>query len=455
MTTRDAPTSAWTDRVLWWAVLVGLYLRSLALARWPRDPCVRDECTYLALAQRLIEGEGIQPAQKGWLWAPGYPGLLAGHEALLGDMALIRVTQVALSAVMIALAYHLARGAAGPEHGQRAGRWAAWLFALSPTLVFFSLSYWSESIYLTLLLGALASLGWARGGGAARGLLPGALVGLCVLFRGVATYMLPIFALGLLWQRWREGRAWGGAAALGLGAALVVAPYALHASAQWEGRVVSDRTLGQMMWLGNNDFLPVTFDHGNGALTPSQYAEATAGGRAHCEFEGDPTVWDACETAAGLAWIRENPSRFLHRIPLRWAQLLNPNSFLTRHLRWERWPGLAPWIREGLIRLTLLWSALAIVGGTLGLAGRGRGWAALTVTGILLYHIAAIGILAGLSRYRVPLDGLWLLFAAGLLAAPRETFSALLKDPRRLAAGGLALAVLVPLMWHFLPLAWA
>ncbi|MCB9743380.1 MAG: glycosyltransferase family 39 protein [Alphaproteobacteria bacterium] len=443
------------DRVLWWAVAVGLYLRGYALARWPRVPCVRDECTYLALAERMLDGQGIQPAEKGWLWAPGYPALLAGHERWLGEATDIRVTQILLSGVMIAFAYRLARDAAGPELGQRAGRWAAWLFALSPTLAFFSLSLWSESLYLTLLLGALVALGWAREGGPARGLLPGALVGLCVLFRGVATYMLPIFALGLVWQRWRQARAWSGAAALALGAALVVTPYATHASGKWEGRVVSDRTLGQMMWLGNNDFPPVTFDYGNGALTPIDYAAATAGGRPHCEFTGDPTAWDACETENGLAWIRANPGRFLRRVPLRLAQLLNPNSFLTRHLRWDRWKGISEGASGGLISLTLLWSALAIVGGTLGLAARGRSWRAAVVSGILLYHLAAIGILAGLTRYRVPLDGLWLIYAAGLLAAPRESLRALTTTPWRLAAGGLTLAVLVPLSLHFLSLAWS
>ena len=44
------------------------------------------------------------------------------------------------------------------EQGRRAARWAAALVALSPTLIFFSVRLWSESLYLTVLLGALWAL---------------------------------------------------------------------------------------------------------------------------------------------------------------------------------------------------------------------------------------------------------------------------------------------------------
>ena len=45
--------------------------------------CVRDECTYLRLSERILEGEGMT-ASNGWIWAPGYPFLLALHEGLTG-----------------------------------------------------------------------------------------------------------------------------------------------------------------------------------------------------------------------------------------------------------------------------------------------------------------------------------------------------------------------------------
>lgn len=426
------------DRALRWALLVGAWLRLWPLARWPSMACVRDECTYLALAERLLEGQGITPAARGWLWAPGYPALLAAHGAVFGSMPLIRVTQVLLSLLTVVLAYALTRRLVGEDGpGRRAARWAAWLFALSPTLVFFAGRLWSETVYLTLLLGALLALGAARQApGLGRALGSGALVGLCVLLRGVATYLLPIFALGLLWGRWRERRAWAQVAALGLGAVLTVGPYTAHATARWGALTISDHTLGQMMWLGNNSFPPVTFDHGVGLTEVDAYDAVTSQGRPHCVFTGNPAQWNACEVAAGRAWIAAHPGEFLRRVPLRLAQLFNPNSFLTRFLAQQDLQGAPTGL--GLAGATVLWSGLAVLGGTLGLLALGRGWLAVVCALVLAYHMAAIALVAGLTRYRVPLDGLWLLWAAALLARPAQAWAWLRAEPLRVA-GALAL----------------
>ncbi|MCB9743379.1 MAG: glycosyltransferase family 39 protein [Alphaproteobacteria bacterium] len=442
----------------WWrdpharaAALCAALVRALVLARWPAEPCVRDECVYLFLARGMSWAEGVPPSPRGWLWAPLYPALLALHERLLADAYNIRLTQVLASVGITAFGYALAREAGGP----RAGRIAAWALALSPTLVFFSLSLWTETLYLLLLLGTLAGVGRAREGAPARALAPGLGLGLMVLLRGVATYTAPLFALGLLWGRWRSRRAWAGASALLLSAALVVAPYSIQASARWEGRVISDRTLGEVMWMGNNDFPPLTFDHGLGPQTPPEVQAWIAEGRPRCAFEGDPTTRDACEVAAGLAWIRANPGAFLARAPLRLSQLLNPNSFLTRHLRRGGWAGLPAPAREALIGATVGWSLLAVLGGSLGLIALGRGWLGLSVGGLLLYNLAVVAALAGSTRFRVPLDGLWILYAAALLAAPGDALARLRASRLRLAAALGALALLLPLSLRFFPVGWS
>lgn len=437
----------WRDRAVWWAILFSLYVRGLTLAYWLPTRCIRDECGYLLLAGRIVNGHGLTPSGSGWLWAPGYPYLLAVHELLFDGGGAARVTQLVLTPVMLIFAWKLG----GQLGGRRAARWALALFALSPTLTFFSMQLWSESVYTTLLMGALLAMTWTRQGGPARGVLPGLLVGLCVLFRGVATYMLPIFAVGLLWGRLRSRSAWASVGALALGAALTVGPWAVHASQRWEGLVLSDRTMGQMMWLGNNDFPPVTFDYGNGLLTDALYEGVTSTGRPHCEKTG-PVAWDACEVANGKRWIREHPAEFLRRVPVRLAQLFNPHSFLTRHLRWGKWGFMPEALREGLIAMTVLWSGVAVLGGTTGLLARGRGALAVVTGGILLYHVAAIGMLAGLTRYRVPLDALGLLWAAALLAWLRPSFKQLWNTPWRMLTCLFLLCFLVPLMLYSLPL---
>ena len=59
------------------AMLVGAGLRVLPLVLWFVDQCQRDECTYKRIAAGLLAGRGLE-TEAGWLWAPGYPALIAG-----------------------------------------------------------------------------------------------------------------------------------------------------------------------------------------------------------------------------------------------------------------------------------------------------------------------------------------------------------------------------------------
>lgn len=469
----------WKDRSLLGALLVALALRTIPLAIWGDEwMCTRDECTYIKLATRMAEGQGMT-GSSGWLWAPGYPAVLALHRWLTGWASAAKGTQVVVSLVVVVLLYRLGIRAAAlwnPAEAfqRRAGRIAAWLYAVSLPQAFFAMSLWSEVLYTMLLLVGLIALDMAappddpavpdparvdpRGWSSRRALglaaVVGAMVGACVLFRGVATYMLPIFVVGLLWRRFRRGRAWAQAGVAVLVAVLVVAPYSVYASRKFEAVVISDRTLGQMMWLGNNDFPPLTFDYGNGALSKRAFARHTRPGRKHCAPRRDVIARDDCETEAGIAWIKSHPREFIARMPLRVAQLLNPHSLLTRHLRWGRWPGLPQWVDELIIAWGALESMLVIWVGAVGLAARGRRALGVVVTGILLYHVAAIAMLAGLSRYRIPLEPLLMLYAAQVLADPRVTLSILWRRRWRLVAAGVALAALVPLVLWFLPAGW-
>ena len=444
------------------ALVLGAVVRWLPLEEWSRRPCVRDECTYRALATNLLRGEGMV-GTKGWLWAPGYPAAIAAHAGPFGQINDVKISQILVALLTVALLWRFTRD----HFGTRGATIAAFLLALNPTHVFYASSLWSECFYTALLFGTVYALGWARGErpGAAfdpaaplphplRGLLPGLLLGACVLFRGVATYLLPCVAVVLLWQRWRLPGAWKTAGAATLAAVVVVAPYSVYATHKFGGLVVSDRTLGQMMWLGDNDFAPLTFDFGNGPLNDRERDRMTAEGRDHCPHEADPIRQDACEVAAGVAWVKAHPAEFVARIPLRVSQLVNPHSLLTRNLRTGKWKGLPQWVDEVLVVTVVLGSFVVLAGGTVGLFARGRGWFAVAGALIVGYHVAAIACLAGLSRYRVPLEPLWMVYAAGLLAEPRAAWDVLRASrPRGLGAlvvGGLLLV----LMARFLPSGW-
>jgi len=446
-TTPTDPLPWWRDRRLLLLVVVTVVLRLLIEGLWPMESCVRDECMYLFTAERMAEGQGMT-ASNGWLWAPAHVFLLAvTHKLSWGNAAVLKVPQAIFCGVAVVTLFRLTQRIAS----ERAALAASWIYALHPTIVFFATRLWSETIYATLLLMALLGLLRARDGAQGRAAITGALVGLCVLLRGVATYMLPIFALGLVWGRLRQRGAWAQVLALCTAAVLVVAPYSTYVSLKFDTFIISDSTMGQMMWLGNNDFPPITFDIGNGQLSKRSYNGYADQGREHCAPKDQPVERDRCEAAAGKAWIRDHPDEFLRRVPLRLAQLFNPNSFLTRHLRQRGWKNLPKPVDEIICVVVVIASFLTVLGCAIGAWSRRLGVYALVVGLTTAYHLAAVGALAGLSRYRVPLDVIWLPLAGVFLAAPLTTLRAACSQWWRCLGMIGTLAVLLVLMLWFLP----
>ena len=435
------------------AMVIGFLLRIVPVMVWLSWPCVRDECTYLRLSERILNGEGMT-ASNGWIWAPGYPFILALHEGLTGYGAGIKTTQAIVSVCVMALLFHLGKRFANSQ----VGKIAVWMYALSPTQIFFAQSLWSECLYGGLLLLGVWLFDKAREAETStrismrHAVLTGVLVGICVLFRGVATYMLPIFCVALIWRRWGTKVAWMQSTALVLGTMLMVAPYSTYASKKFGSFMISDRTLGQMMWLGNNDFEPIAFDWGNGPLSNIAFERHTQNGRDPCASKREPVERDKCQTKAGVEWIKEHPKEFVVRIPLRIAQMMNPHSFLTRHLRWGNMQGLPRWADEGIIAVNVGWNLMVLWLGTLGLVLYGRGGRGLLISGIWLYHVAAISLLAGLTRYRVPLEPLLMIYAAWFVSEWGGHWKRA-STPRKVSAvvcGGL---IVFFTMWFF-PAAW-
>ncbi len=429
----------------------GLVLRVLPLLLWGATGCLRDECTYKDLAKNIVKGHGLM-AHEGWLWAPGWPYTLAAFQVVFGTVHAARSLQVAASVLSIGILASLVRRLAD----ERAGRLAAWMLALHATFAWFAGSLFSEVVYTALLLLAAWSLLWSRDGRATRALLPGLLVGACVLFRGVATYMGPIFVVAALWpvgeSLFQAFKArWGHALAFAFALFLSVAPYSLYASNRHHGFVITDATLGQMMWLGDNNFPPMSFDWGSGQIDDATYDAYARIGRRHCPTKLPAPAWDRCERDNGVAWIKQNPGEFLARVPVRLAQLVTPHTFLTRHVRLGRWPGLPFEVKEPLLLSVAATSFAVILGG--GAAGflRGKGPFGLLAAGVVAYHMLAIAMLAGMSRYRLPLEPFGLAFLAIACSDARGTLAVARAEPVRVVLAALWVLALLPLMLRTLP----
>ena len=221
-------------------ILFGVLLRLLPIWIWGVDGCVRDECSYIKQAYLLVQGKGIV-ATTGWLWAPGYSALLALHKLVFDSVYWMKYTQVAISVVVAVLLYQLSKD-------ERRGLWACSLYMFSPVQIFFAQSLWSETVYGAVLIGLV----WLFHKKVHSGWL-GFILAAGILLRGVALYLVLIVGFFVYFRRQSVLR-------LLCAVFFFVAPYSVYASYKFDRFIVSDRTLGQMMWLGNNGFEPMTFE---------------------------------------------------------------------------------------------------------------------------------------------------------------------------------------------------
>lgn len=445
------------DPVLIAALVAGLLLRVLPLVVFPQFECLRDECIYRTMALGILDGDGLTVSNKGWLPSPGYPYLLAWTKMAFGSMQAVKGIQITLGLASVAMVY----GIASDVGDRRTARIAAWLFALNPTIAWFTNTMWIETVYIFFLLAAtifmLAAWRTRQWQSAA---WSGAMLGGAILFRGVATYLPPLWILAALYPdeplsfaAWKASarERWKLVAAMLAAIVFVVTPYSLYGSKQFGGFMVTDATVGHVMFLGNNDFPPLTFDYGNGMLTQPLYGKYLATGRRPCARNVPPVQSSACEVREALAWIRGHPTKFVSRIPMRIAQLLNPNSFLTRHVRWGYWPGLPWWGKEAIaISIAALSTALSILG-TVGAWARARGPYAAMAVGTTVYTVFTIALMYGMTRFRLPLEAMWTVYLALFLANPRESFQALRATEWRLAGVLLTVPPTLALLLWYLP----
>ncbi|MBT3220063.1 MAG: hypothetical protein HN348_13315 [Proteobacteria bacterium] len=445
------------DLWFWGAIVVAILLRVLPMFVWPDAECTRDECIYKTMAIKILDGEGLTTSRKGWLTAPGYPYLLAFSAWFFGSMQAVKKTQLVMSLISMWMVYRIGDRA----DGKRTARVATWMFALHPTIIFFVGTMWTETSYTFLLLGAVLSMLWARDGSFWRAILAGVFVGFCVLFRGAATYLAPIWVLAAIWPdsgvtglkavkdglvlRWKHGLVFV------VALVLFVAPYSIHASKRHGGFMIADATIGHVMYLGNNDFEPLTFDYGNGMLTGVIYSRYLRTGRRPCSRRMVPPVQSSkCEVKRAMEWIGDNPGEFVSRIPLRCAQMLNPNTFLTRHIRWGYWHGMPFWLKELVVAYIIFTSVLITGWGTVCAITRARGPYGVLAVGTVCYHMFTIAVMYGMTRFRLPLEPLWIIYLAMFFAQPKETMTLLTSSWWRLGLSAFLLPILLGLMWWFL-----
>jgi hypothetical protein len=233
-------------RVLFALTVLALALRLLFVWAEPETRPIADETMWVNAGVTKLPAADFSPLRFRYVFHPPlYPYFIAGLFALFGSLTAVKLAQALVAALLVPAVGRLGTAALGP----RAGLAAAAIVAFYPELVWFSVHFWAETLFLTLFWWAFERVSAAdRDDSTPNAAVAGLFWGLAVLTRETILYFAPIAALFLLWRRPRGAHR---AAAFLLTLALTVAPWTYR---NWRvfGAFVPVSTAGALnLWQGN------------------------------------------------------------------------------------------------------------------------------------------------------------------------------------------------------------
>jgi 4-amino-4-deoxy-L-arabinose transferase-like glycosyltransferase len=229
---------------------VALLVRAAFLLLEPATQPIADERTWTnwAIENLLSAKVSLSPFRTNMIFYPPlYPYFIALAYAVFGSLTAVKWVQATVSVLLVP-----AVGLVGCRtYGTRAGLLAAGIVVFYPELVWFSVHFWSETLFMVLiwwgmerLLAAEASrrLGVAAGAGL--------LWGLAILTRETVLYILPFAALWLALDR-RASRAPLRGGLFLLVALLTVAPWTYRNWVRFKAFVPVSTAGGLNLFQGN------------------------------------------------------------------------------------------------------------------------------------------------------------------------------------------------------------
>ncbi|NTW01062.1 MAG: hypothetical protein HGA19_07075 [Oscillochloris sp.] len=461
--------------LVWIALLLSLILRVAIWGQLPRLGMIGDEAEYLAAADWLAHGRGFAwHLQYLWTRAPLYPLFLAAHMALFGrNLTPIFMSQNILGLLNVALVYLIA--AQVTRQHQRVAKRAPGIAALLAAIYLPFTSYGqlllSETLFTSLLLGALVALGaWAQHGGLSRLAGAGVLLGLATLTRGLTLGFLPLITVWvfLTVRGKRRGAQDAGQRDVGwlrdaakqvclftFTFCLVILPWTVYASRAYGGLVIVDTTGAFNLALGAR----TAYDNGRSdaplrnfvltlldpTLSQAQRHDLLADAKGgSCLFaSGDERIMTALNTqvseisqadrqrllsAEAFCLLKATPGAFIKKSLIELIDLFQINYTGDERLskgfslgRLPPWYSLALFLLDDTLYVLAL--PLAVLGWAL-LRSRqqdtsiGLQPAAESLLGLwLIYNLATAPLLFAINRFRVPLMPLVFVLAAYALAS--------------------------------------
>jgi hypothetical protein len=302
-----------------------------SLGYWVEKPLTHDEHEYWTLSRNLLAGRGLvydDDGREHFGRAPGYPVFLAAVGLVDESPAGMKIAQSVLGTLGVALVGRLGTAAAGPA----AGLAATAIAAIYPPLVCMPAYVLSETLYSLLALWSTLLLWRAfERPSPARFVAIGVLVGVTALVRPIAVPFLAFVTVALLLRRELVA-----AAAIVIGAAIVIAPWAAWKTHESGRFIVIASEGGITFWTGNH---PLAIGEGDMAANPGIQRANRELRAAHPGLS--PEALEPVYYREAVAWIRAEPLRFATLVARKLLYLcvpIGPSYLLHSALyRWTAW----------------------------------------------------------------------------------------------------------------------
>lgn len=406
-------------RILRVALIVGLLVRMVILSQTSTlTTRIVDEQHYAQLAASILRGDGFawdrdHPTS---VRPPLYPAFVAGIWSLAGagNLQAARWVQMALALWTTLLVYQLGKRAFEPV----AARYAAAIFWLYPSLIFFNFTLLTETLFTFLLVGFLLfSVRLVQTGRSSDAAVCGVVLGLAALTRSVLwplpLILCPLLAVlvdGPLRKRILLPTV------LAVAYLAVITPWAVR-NTRLQGVVtIVDTMSGLNLRMGNYEHTPddrmwaaVDLEgrkNWSYALTQDHPGEALT--------EGQKDKW---AQRKALAYMRANPGTTLRRFLIKFADFWGlEREFAAGDLQGLYVP--PRWFALLASAIIVIAYVLVVTLGGVGMWFAAPGFRVHVLLLLPVFLIAAAHtIVFGHSRYHVPLVPIFAVYAGALLAS--------------------------------------
>ena len=420
------PEAAESRTAFWlWALTVSAFaVRAACLLLEPQCGLAGDEASWVALGTQELgrPNRGLSPFRVHLVFYPPlYPYFIAVLHRAFSSLSAVLWAQAAVGALLVPAVARAGRLAFSP----RVGLLAAAVVAFYPDFVWFSVHFWSETLFVVLLWWALERVLWSdatsSAGAAAAG---GFLWGLATLTRELTLYLAPF---ALLWLLRGEARrlsprlspALRRALAFALGLVLTILPWTARNAIVFRAFIPVSTMGGSNLWQGN---VPLTHLEIHAALGDIE----------------DPVERD--RQARKLAWeaIRaRQPGWILEKLAEQMPEFWKAGSEVLDHVLSRAPCRPLTAAEQKALEVAVVGPYLAVLALSLvGLARAGPSPGAVLLLVLLaawnMAHVAAYAT----TRFRLPLLPVLFLFAAAVVA----------RDPRLAPLRGWRVVVLAGLV---------